>query len=150
MGCAGMVKRVRGVAHSMRVSPQVTNRMVDGARGPLNSLLADVFIFTDHMTGPQAGNSPGFGITLVAETTSGCLIGAEAQAEVNPEVSICRAEICNCLSLLKDFIDPHRCCLQLNIPNIPCGMSSKAKRRHHLQLGHAVECSMQPHCEQTS
>ena len=83
---AGMVKRVRGVAHSMRVSPQVSNRMVDGARGPLNSLLADVFIFTDHMSGPAAGNSPGFGITLVAETTSGGLIGSEAQAEVHKEV----------------------------------------------------------------
>lgn len=81
-----MVKRVRGVAHSMRVSPQVSNRMVDGARGPLNSLLADVFIFTDHMSGPSAGNSPGFGITLVAETTSGGLIGSEAQAEVHKEV----------------------------------------------------------------
>jgi hypothetical protein len=31
-----MVKRVRGVAYSMRVSPQNTNRMVDGARGVLN------------------------------------------------------------------------------------------------------------------
>ena len=35
---AGMVKRVRGVAYSMRVSPQNTNRMVDGARGVLNQV----------------------------------------------------------------------------------------------------------------
>jgi RNA 3'-terminal phosphate cyclase-like protein len=34
----GMVKRVRGVAFSMRVSPQASNRMVDGARGVLNSV----------------------------------------------------------------------------------------------------------------
>jgi RNA 3'-terminal phosphate cyclase-like protein len=74
----GMVKRVRGVAYSMRVSPQNTNRMVDGSRGVLNALLADVFIFTDHMSGREAGNSPGYGITLVAETTTGRMISAEA------------------------------------------------------------------------
>lgn len=55
----GMVKRVRGIAHSMKVSPQNTNRMVDGARGVLNDFLADVYVFTDHMAGPQAGKSPG-------------------------------------------------------------------------------------------
>lgn len=76
----GMVKRVRGVAYSMKVSPQNTNRMVDGARGPLNDFLADVYIFTDSVSGANSGNSPGFGVALVAETTSGCLISAEACA----------------------------------------------------------------------
>jgi len=76
----GMVKRIRGVAYSMKVSPQSTNRMVDGARGVLNKLLADVYIFTDALSGSASGNSPGFGLTLVAETTSGCLIAAEAAA----------------------------------------------------------------------
>ncbi|PSC69440.1 18S rRNA biogenesis RCL1, partial [Micractinium conductrix] len=76
----GMVKRIRGVAYSARVSPQASNRMVDGARTILNELLADVYIFTDHMTGPASGLSPGFGITLVAETTSGRLLAAEAAA----------------------------------------------------------------------
>ncbi len=51
--------------------------MVDGARGVLNALLADVYIFTDAVSGQQSGNSPGYGLTLVAETTSGCLISAE-------------------------------------------------------------------------
>ena len=46
-----MVKRIRGVAYSMKVSPQSTNRMVDGARGMLNKLLADVYIFTDAVSG---------------------------------------------------------------------------------------------------
>jgi RNA 3'-terminal phosphate cyclase len=48
---AGMVKRVRGVAYAMKVSPQAANRLVDGARGPLNAYLADVFIFTDSVAG---------------------------------------------------------------------------------------------------
>lgn len=73
----GMVKRVRGIAYSMMVSPQSTNRMVDGARGVMNALLADVYIFTDHMSGREAGASPGYGIALVAETTTGRLISGE-------------------------------------------------------------------------
>lgn len=77
----GMVKRVRGVAYSTRVSPQMANRMVDAARGVLNALLPDVYIFTDHYTGQESGRSPGYGISLVAETTSGCLISAECAAE---------------------------------------------------------------------
>ena len=54
--------------------------MVDGARSVLNDLLADVYIFTDHMTGPEAGQSPGYGLMLVAETTTGCFISAECTA----------------------------------------------------------------------
>lgn len=78
----GMVKRIRGIAFSARVSPQSCNRMVDGARGVLNSLLADVFVFTDHVSGSAAGLSPGYGLTLVAETTTKNLISAEGLADV--------------------------------------------------------------------
>ena len=77
---AGMVKRVRGIAYSMRVAPAASNRMVDGARGVLNALLADVFVFTDHMPGHEAGESPGYGLSLVAETTTGLLISSQASA----------------------------------------------------------------------
>lgn len=65
---------------AVQVPPQNTNRMVDAARGVLNQLLADVYIFTDAMSGAAAGASPGYGLTLVAETTTGCLISAEAAA----------------------------------------------------------------------
>ena len=71
----------------MRVSPQSSNRMVDGARSVLNDLLADVYIFTDHMTGPEAGQSPGYGLMLVAETTTGCFISAECTANAAHKVS---------------------------------------------------------------
>eukprot|EP00898_Chlorokybus_atmophyticus_P003591 jgi/Chlat1/4232/Chrsp27S08882 len=73
----GMVKRVRGVAFTARVSPHMAARMVDAARGVLNRLLPDVYIFTDTSTGAESGNSPGFGISLVAETTTGCLLSAD-------------------------------------------------------------------------
>lgn len=73
----GMVKRIRGIAFSTKTSPQVSNRMVDGARGVFNDFLADVYIFTDHMAGEKAGLSPGYGLSIVAETTTGCYISAE-------------------------------------------------------------------------
>ena len=70
----GLVKRVRGVAFTERVSPQSANRMVDVVRGALNALLPDVYIFTDCRSGGAAGGSPGYGIALVAQTTSGALL----------------------------------------------------------------------------
>lgn len=73
----GLVKRVRGIAFATKVSPQTTNRVVDGARGVLNNLLPDVYIFTDHMSGQQAGESPGYGVLLVAETNAGRMLGTE-------------------------------------------------------------------------
>ncbi|KAB2601662.1 RNA 3'-terminal phosphate cyclase-like protein [Pyrus ussuriensis x Pyrus communis] len=73
----GMVKRIRGVTFSTRVSTQFENTMVYAARGIFNLLLPDVHIFTDHRSGAQAGLSPGYGISLVAETTSGCCISAD-------------------------------------------------------------------------
>ncbi|XP_002974064.2 probable RNA 3'-terminal phosphate cyclase-like protein [Selaginella moellendorffii] len=76
----GMVKRIRGVSYSTRVSPHMANRMVDAARGVLNRLLPDVYIFTDHYTGSESGKSPGYGISLVAETTTGCILSSECVA----------------------------------------------------------------------
>ncbi|KAJ4835986.1 hypothetical protein Tsubulata_022940 [Turnera subulata] len=73
----GTVKRIRGVTFSARVSTLFENTMIHAARGIFNRLLPDVHIFTDHKAGPQAGNSPGYGISLVAETTSGCFVSAD-------------------------------------------------------------------------
>ncbi|XP_032829268.1 RNA 3'-terminal phosphate cyclase-like protein isoform X1 [Petromyzon marinus] len=74
----GKIKRIRGVAFGTRVSPQVSNRLVEAARGVLNRFLPDIYIHTDHRKGAQAGRSPGFGISLVAETTEGCFLSAES------------------------------------------------------------------------
>ncbi|XP_062172231.1 probable RNA 3'-terminal phosphate cyclase-like protein [Alnus glutinosa] len=73
----GMVKRIRGVTFSTRVSSQFENTMIHAARGIFNNFIPDVHIFTDHKAGPQAGNSRGFGISLVAETNAGCFISAD-------------------------------------------------------------------------
>ncbi|KAG2694302.1 hypothetical protein I3760_08G136300 [Carya illinoinensis] len=73
----GMVKRIRGVTFSTRVSSQFENTMIHAARGILNRFIPDVHIFTDHKAGTQAGSSPGYGISLVAETNAGCFISAD-------------------------------------------------------------------------
>ncbi|XP_074642675.1 RNA 3'-terminal phosphate cyclase-like protein [Tubulanus polymorphus] len=74
----GKIKRIRGVAWAARVSPAVANRIVDSTRSILNKCLPDIYIYTDHNKGSQSGKSPGFGLTLVAETTNGAFLSAES------------------------------------------------------------------------
>ena len=57
----GLVKRIRGVAYSTRVSPQISNRVIESARGLLNKFVGDAFIYSDHYKGAESGKSPGFG-----------------------------------------------------------------------------------------
>ncbi|KFO34709.1 RNA 3'-terminal phosphate cyclase-like protein [Fukomys damarensis] len=79
----GKIKRIRGMAYSVRVSPQMANRIVDSARSVLNKFIPDVYIYTDHMKGVSSGKSPGFGLSLVAETTNGTFLSAELAS--NPQ-----------------------------------------------------------------
>ncbi|XP_060071040.1 RNA 3'-terminal phosphate cyclase-like protein [Ylistrum balloti] len=81
----GKIKRIRGVAWAVRVSPVTTNRIVDATRSILNQFLPDIYIYTDHLKGSQSGKSPGFGLTLVAETLQGSFLCAEAAS--NPKGS---------------------------------------------------------------
>jgi RNA 3'-terminal phosphate cyclase-like protein len=76
MDC-GKVRRIRGVAYCARVSPSMANRMVDLARSVLNQYLPDVYIYTDVARGGGKDRSPGYGITLVSESTAGVLHSAE-------------------------------------------------------------------------
>ena len=39
--------------------------------------LPDIYIYTDHVTGANSGKSPGFGLSLTAETTTGATLTAE-------------------------------------------------------------------------
>jgi len=73
----GKIKRIRGVAWGVRVSPSVANRVVESAKGKLLQFIPDIYIYTDHMTGAKSGNSPGFGLILTAETNTGVFLSAE-------------------------------------------------------------------------
>lgn len=51
--------------------------MVETAKGILLKFLPDVYIHTDHLTGAKSGKSPGFGLVLTAQTTTGAVLSAE-------------------------------------------------------------------------
>lgn len=74
----GKIKRIRGIAHAVRVSPQFSSRMIDAARGILNRYVPDLYLYSDVYKGEESGKSPGFGLTLLAESTTGALHSAEA------------------------------------------------------------------------
>ena len=46
----------------------------------LNPFLPDVYVYTDHTKGIGAGQSPGYGVALVASTTSGCVFGSQRES----------------------------------------------------------------------
>lgn len=77
----GKVKKVRGIGYSTRVTPQTANRIVDSTKKSLKPFTTNVYVNTDHYKGKDGGLSPGFGLILVAETTSGALYSTEAIGE---------------------------------------------------------------------
>ncbi|EGC34230.1 hypothetical protein DICPUDRAFT_80015 [Dictyostelium purpureum] len=82
----GKIRRIRGIAYATRISPQFSNRVLDKAKGILLEHTPDVYISSDHYKGGESGLSPGYGLTLVAETTSGCCLSAEIMSgEKNSE-----------------------------------------------------------------
>ncbi|XP_015782470.1 RNA 3'-terminal phosphate cyclase-like protein [Tetranychus urticae] len=81
----GKIKRIRGLALATRVAPNIANRMIDAAKGLLLKFIPDVYIHSDHLKGKNSGNSPGFGLSLVAETNEGIHFTGEAYS--NPSGS---------------------------------------------------------------
>lgn len=77
---SGKISRIRGIASSTRVSPVNVNRLVSSARGVLNPLVSDVHIYTDVRRGDECGVSPGYAISLIAETPLGCVYSSELVA----------------------------------------------------------------------
>jgi len=87
----GRVKSVRGVAYAVGVSGANNARMIDSARALLNQLVPDVRIFSENSTAPfireDTGSSVGkrktgvgFGLCLVAETSTGTRYSADVVA----------------------------------------------------------------------
>ncbi|KAJ3182117.1 rRNA-processing endoribonuclease [Gaertneriomyces sp. JEL0708] len=73
----GKINRIRGIAYATRISPQMANRVVEASRSALTRYIPDVYIYTDVYKGAESGLSPGYALTLVAETTTGALLSAE-------------------------------------------------------------------------
>lgn len=55
----GKIKRIRGSVFSIRVSPTISNRIVEKAKGVFLKFIPDVYLTTDHVIGQRAGKSPG-------------------------------------------------------------------------------------------
>lgn len=68
---APKISSIKGVAYCTRVSPSVVNRMIDSARKVLKDVGCEVNITADVWRGDNSGKSPGFGLTLIAETKKG-------------------------------------------------------------------------------
>lgn len=64
-------------SYSTRVSPQFANRMVEAARSVLNRYIPDIYLYTDVYKGEESGKSPGYGITLVSQSTTSVLHSSE-------------------------------------------------------------------------
>ncbi|KAF9052934.1 18S rRNA biogenesis protein [Panaeolus papilionaceus] len=83
----GKVKRIRGIAHAVRVNPQFSNRMIEASRSILNRYIPDIYLYSDVYKGEESGKSPGYALTLLAESTTSAIHCAEALSEpgVAPE-----------------------------------------------------------------
>ncbi|KZT26405.1 18S rRNA biogenesis protein [Neolentinus lepideus HHB14362 ss-1] len=83
----GKIKRIRGIAHAVRVSPQFSNRMIEASRSVLNRYIPDIYLYSDVYKGQESGKSPGYALSLLAESTTGALHCSEAvsQPGVAPE-----------------------------------------------------------------
>ncbi|RDB21495.1 putative RNA 3'-terminal phosphate cyclase-like protein [Hypsizygus marmoreus] len=83
----GRIKRIRGAAHAVRVNPQFSNRMIEASRSILNRYIPDIYLYSDVYKGDESGKSPGYALSLLAESTTSAIHCAEAisQPGVAPE-----------------------------------------------------------------
>lgn len=86
---SGRIKKIRGVAYSTGVSASNNARMIEAARGVLNPMTGDTYVFSDVSSTPflpltskadpngKKKTGIGFGLSLVAESTTGSLYSAD-------------------------------------------------------------------------
>lgn len=85
----GRVRKIRGVAYCTGVSASNNARMIEVARGVLNPMTGDTYIFSDVSSAPYLTSKDksnpnqkrktgvGFGLSLVAESSTGSLYSAD-------------------------------------------------------------------------
>jgi RNA 3'-terminal phosphate cyclase-like protein len=67
----GYIKRVRGTCAGSKISTSILNEVKDKCKAKLLEYLPDVWIYSDYYKGEKASLSPGYSLTLQAETTTG-------------------------------------------------------------------------------
>jgi len=73
----GHIQKIRGICYVTRVAPTIANRIIEGCRSILNQFTDDLYIYNDHYKGADSGLSPGYGLALMAESSTGMIISAE-------------------------------------------------------------------------
>lgn len=146
---AGRIKQVRGVAYSTGVAGANNARMIEAARGVLNQLVPDTYIFSDVSSAPlipapnrnNAGAKEkigiGFGLSLVAETSSNVLYSADLTCP--PTGGEAPEDIGKfCAYQLLESIEKGGCCAQLAAPTMTILMSMGSEDVGRLTLSKAV------------
>lgn len=145
---AGRVKRIRGVAYATGVPGSSNARSIEAARGVLNRFVPDTYIFSDVSAPPplldknQKGSASrrtgiGYGLSLVAETTTGCLYSADVAADPKggqvPE-DVGKA----CAFQLLEVIEQGGCASRLGAPTILTMMAMGSEDVGRIVLGRDV------------
>ncbi|KAG8624962.1 hypothetical protein KVT40_006713 [Elsinoe batatas] len=145
----GKIKRVRGVAYSTGVAAANNARMIEAARGVLNPLVPDTYVFSDVSSAPlipaETRQNPGakekigigFGLSLVAETSSGTLYSADLASPPNggePPEDIGKF----CAYELLETIAQGGCCTKLSAPTMVTLMSMGSEDVGRLVIGKEV------------
>lgn len=142
----GRIKRVRGVAYSTGVAAANNMRMIDVVRGILNELVPDTYIAsdtshvsttTDTTNGLPQKIGVGFGLVLVAESSTGMLYSADVASLPTggePPEDIGRL----CAYALLEAISKGGCVTTLSAPTILTLMSMGSEDVGRIVLGNQV------------
>ena len=145
----GKVKKIRGVAYCTGVSASNNARMIEEARGVLNPMTADTYIFSDVSSAPYLPSTDktdpnqkrkigiGFGLSLVAESSTGSLYSADMASPASggtPPEEIGR----QCAYQLLESISLGGSVSRAAIPTMLTLMAMGSEDVGRLQMGRAI------------
>jgi RNA 3'-terminal phosphate cyclase-like protein len=144
---AGRVRRIRGVAYAVGVSGSNNARMIESARSLLNEFSSDTYIFSDVSSAPliEDKKNPGvkkkvgvgFGLSLVAESSTSCLYSADVASPPSggvPPEDIGR----NAALQLMETISQGGCVSRVAAPTILTLMAMGSEDVGRLKVGREV------------
>jgi RNA 3'-terminal phosphate cyclase-like protein len=147
----GRVKKIRGVAYCIEVPKTNNERMIHEARGILNKFVPDTYIFSDASPAPlvpstqnkgsgKVKGAVGFGLSLVAESSTGCIYSADVASP--PEGGVPADEIGKqCAYQLLEKISQAGCVESVAAPTVLMLMAMGSEDVGRLALGRQVLAS---------
>lgn len=72
---------MRGICSGSQISSSILNNVKDLVKTAFLDYLPDIWIYTDFYKGDKASLSPGYSLTLKAETTTGTILTFDAAYE---------------------------------------------------------------------